>query len=162
MGCLTIPHLVCRLVCQIENNSWDPNLDDFCDLISEYNTILHVWREKTDHDKTVHVLVHEMAWIMTHSRSWDLWSKISSFLKMLSGEIWRLLGQNLDFGDAWGLYTGLHNLTRATRRKLVVVLTYKGLVGDILSTESPEIPQVTSLTCGLQKQKIRLRRMFPT
>ena len=55
------------------------------------------------------------------------WSKISSFLKIFWGEIWRYLGQYLEFRHVWGLYTRLLDLTRAMRRKLVLFLTYKDL-----------------------------------
>ena len=47
------------------------------------------------------------------------------------------LSQYLGFGDTWGLYTHYHDITRATRRKLVVVMAYKDLFGGIFGQRAP-------------------------
>ena len=68
-------------------------------------------------------------------RRW--WSKMLSFLKIFWGEIWRYLGQYLEFRHVWGLYTRLLDLTRAMRRKLVLFLTYKDLFVGIFVRRVP-------------------------
>ena len=118
---ITITRLVCHLVCPSYKNSWGLNFSLQYDRISGCSSGLHekcaktVYRATetvgntpdrervTDGDSRWHDEYHQKSWV-----SWD--TSKSAFCH---------IGQYLEFGDTWGLYVGLRELSCATRRKLV-------------------------------------------
>ena len=94
---LTITHPVLHLVLQLKKNWWDLNLNDICDLVSEYPIILHMWWGKSANKSVVSVLVHKMSWVMTvdeivddDQKYWVSWNFSEVKFDDISVNIWSL------------------------------------------------------------------------